>query len=53
MGAFFRHVAQGLEHYLDMVGVVGSIPIVPTRINYITFVPAFLFFDYLLQDNFL
>ncbi len=29
---FCRHVAQGLEHHLDMVGVGGSIPLVPTKI---------------------
>ena len=28
-----RHVAQGLEHHLDMVGVGGSNPLVPTN-NY-------------------
>ena len=29
----FRRVAQGLEHYLDTVGVGGSRPPVPTSIN--------------------
>ena len=30
-----RHVAQGLEHHLDMVGVGGSNPLVPTN-DYLT-----------------
>ena len=29
----FRRVAQGLEHYLDTVGVGGSRPPVPTSKN--------------------
>ena len=35
-----RHVAQGLEHHLDMVGVGGSNPLVPTN-------------DYLINAHFL